>query len=64
MTIIKRLLLLVVVLTLVLMGILFLGSVPKNENISWGVAFSTKYAEDLGFEWEDVYRSLIEDFLE
>ena len=46
---------------LVLGGYFFVGSAEPAEKITWGVNFSQKQAESLGFNWKEIYSALLED---
>lgn len=34
----------------------------KTEDITWGVTFSNQYAQELGFDWKNLYIRMLEDF--
>ncbi|MDD2731895.1 MAG: cellulase family glycosylhydrolase [Candidatus Pacebacteria bacterium] len=57
----KITLLLVFVLLIAFFGYFFTGKSEPAENISWGINFSQDHSEKLGFSWQDVYFSLIDD---
>lgn len=46
---------------LLLSAFLFMGGFEPNPDISWGVSFSPVYAEDLGLDWKEAYRSMLSD---
>ncbi len=58
---IKKILVAAVLLFLVVLAVLFAGEAPKSEDISYGVTFSRKYAQDLGLDWQETYLSLLDD---
>lgn len=39
----------------------FVGSAPKQENITWGVDFSQMQAQSLGLDWKETYSAIIND---
>ncbi len=51
----------VVILGLSVFSYYFVGSVPVQEDIIWGVDFSQMQAESLGLNWEEVYWDIIND---
>jgi hypothetical protein len=46
---------------LVFIAYFFVGGVKQEKEIKWGVNFSQKYAKKLGFDWKEVYSSLLDD---
>jgi len=46
---------------LVFFAYLFLGKAPEAEEITWGVNFSQKHAQDLGLDWKEIYLALLDD---
>lgn len=38
-----------------------IGKAPQEEDISWGVTFSQKYARDLGLDWREAYLAMFDD---
>src|SRR4030042_1996942 len=40
---------------------LFLGKVPQQEKIDWGVNFSQKHAADIGLGWKETYLAILDD---
>ena len=55
---------LLVVLAILIIGpiILFVIWRPKTQNnINYGVTFSSKYAEQLGMDWKEVYLAILDD---
>ncbi len=60
-SILKKIALALLILLILVIAFLSLGRAPQAEEISWGVTFSQKYAEDLGFDWREVYLALIDD---
>lgn len=57
----KRILLGFLIFLLIAIGYFFIGSPPQAKEISWGVNFSQKHAENLGLNWQETYSALIED---
>lgn len=53
--------LLPLVLVLAILSYFFLGASQPAKNISWGLNFSQKYAQDLGLDWKEVYTSYLDD---
>jgi hypothetical protein len=49
------------VLVLIFFCWLFIGRAPIADDISWGVAFSQKYSEELGLDWKENYLALLDD---
>jgi hypothetical protein len=39
----------------------FVGGVKQVKEVKWGMNFSQKYAEKLGFDWQEVYSALLDD---
>jgi hypothetical protein len=44
----------------VVFGFFFVGFSPEKE-VSWGVNFSQKHAQDLGLDWKETYTALLQD---
>lgn len=42
-------------------GYFSIGSAPEAKEITWGVNFSQKYAQDLGLDWKETYLALLDD---
>ncbi len=40
---------------------LFIGTPPQAKEISWGVNFSQKHAQNLGLNWKETYSALLDD---
>ena len=40
---------------------LFIGKTEPAEEITWGVNFSQKQAQNLGLDWKETYSALIND---
>jgi len=40
---------------------LFIGTPPQAKEISWGVNFSQKHAQNLGLDWKETYSALLDD---
>ncbi|MBU1110904.1 hypothetical protein KKB83_04790, partial [Patescibacteria group bacterium] len=52
----------VVFIIVLALGIFFfVGQTPPAENIIWGINFSQKHATNFGFDWKEVFLSLIDD---
>ena len=48
-------------LILILILYFFIGTPSPAEEITWGVDFSQKHAENLGLDWKETYSSLLDD---
>jgi hypothetical protein len=59
--ILKKILLVFLVFFLLSVLFFFVGSVPRAEEIVWGVNFSQKHARDLGLDWKEAYLALIDN---
>ncbi len=57
----RKILLILLALFVLIFALLFIGRPAETENISWGITFSSKYAEDLGLDWKETYLAIIED---
>ena len=57
----KKMILILLVFLLIICGYFFIGSVSEAENISWGINFSQKHAENLGLDWKETYSALLND---
>ncbi|KKR77253.1 MAG: hypothetical protein UU22_C0048G0002 [Parcubacteria group bacterium GW2011_GWA2_40_8] len=58
----------IIIILVVLGGIFFLsasyfliGTPPQAKEIRWGVNFSQKHAKDLGLDWRETYKALLDD---
>ena len=53
----------IILVVLLLSGsvFLFVGSVPQDQEISWGVNFSKKHTVNLGLDWQATYLALLDD---
>ncbi len=58
---IKKIIISFVVLLVVVIFFLFVGEAPQQNEISWGVTFSKKYAKDLGLDWKETYLAILDD---
>jgi len=45
----------------IFVGYLCIGTPPRAEEITWGVNFSQKHAENLGIDWKENYLALLDD---
>ena len=59
--ILKYILLGIFVFLLLFAGYLFIGTPPVAKEITWGVNFSQKHAENLGLDWQETYLALLGD---
>ncbi len=57
----KKILLIFSILIVGSFVFLLVGRAPQSEDIRWGVTFSSKYAQDLGLDWQETYSALIDD---
>jgi len=57
----KMILLVLLSLFLIIISYFFIGSPKQTENITWGVNFSQKHAENLGLNWKEVYSAILDD---
>jgi len=48
-------------LLLIFIAYLFIGTPPRAEEITWGVNFSQKHAENLRLDWQETYSALLDD---
>lgn len=46
---------------LVFLSYFFIGAPPKAKEITWGVNFSQKHAQNLGLDWQETYLALLDD---
>lgn len=55
----------VIISVLILAGFLifFVGTPSPAKDISWGVSFSQRHAQNLNLDWKKVYLSLLDDLL-
>lgn len=51
----------VLIAFLILIAYFFIGTPPKAEQITFGVNFSQKHAQDLGLDWRENYLALLDD---
>jgi hypothetical protein len=47
--------------SLIFAGYLFIGRPPQAKEITWGVNFSQKHAQNLGLNWQETYLALLND---
>ncbi len=63
--VLKRVLLLILIifiaLSLIFVSYLFIGKVDPVKEITWGVNFSQKHAQNLGLNWQRTYLALLDD---
>lgn len=59
--ILKYFLLGLLALVLLFSGYLFIGAPPQAEEITWGVNFSQKHAQNLELDWKETYLALLDD---
>ncbi|UZE93473.1 MAG: hypothetical protein ACKKMV_00475 [Candidatus Nealsonbacteria bacterium] len=50
-----------IVFLIIIIGYFFIGTAPKAKNITFGVNFSQKHAQDLGLEWKENYLALLDN---
>ncbi|MFH1509741.1 MAG: beta-galactosidase [Candidatus Nealsonbacteria bacterium] len=58
---IKLMFLIILIILLIIIGYFFVGSAPERKDITWGVNFSQKHAQNLGLDWKETYLALIDD---
>lgn len=60
-----KILIVSVVIIIVILAVIFVyyfvGTAPKQKNITWGVDFSQMQAESLKLNWKEVYSAIIND---
>ncbi len=59
--IIKKILLVLLILIIFIAGYLFVGKAPQVKEISWGVTFSQKHAQNFGLNWKEAYLAILDD---
>jgi len=59
--ILKHFLIVLIFLFSVAIGYFFIGFSKPADQISWGVNFSQKHAENLGLDWKETYLALFDD---
>jgi hypothetical protein len=59
--IIKIFLLVILIAFLAAFCYFFVSKVKSAKEIKWGMNFSQKYAQELGFDWKEVYSALLDD---
>ena len=59
--IIKMILLVFIIFLFIFGCYLFIGKTEPSEEITWGVNFSQKQAQNLGLDWKETYLVLLED---
>jgi len=59
--ILKKLFLVILFLFLIFANCLFIGETKPAKEISWGVNFSQKHAQNLGLDWKETYLALLDD---
>jgi len=59
--ILKKIIFGILVIFLLFAGYLFIGTPPQAKEISWGVNFSQKHAQNLGLDWKETYSALLDD---
>lgn len=57
----KTILFILLFFILIIMGYFFIGSTRQAKEITWGVNFSQKHAQNLGLDWKEVYSALLDD---
>lgn len=58
---IKKTLLTIIILIFLFACYLFIGKTEPAEEITWGVNFSQKQAQNLRLDWQEVYLALLDD---
>lgn len=51
----------ILIIFLIFVGYFFIGSAPQAKEITFGVNFSQKHAQDLGLDWRENYLALLDD---
>ena len=59
--ILKKIIFGILVIFLLFAGYLFIGKPPQAKEITWGVNFSQKHAQNLGLDWKETYSALLDD---
>ena len=59
--ILKKIIFGILVIFLLFAGYLFIGKPPQAKEITWGVNFSQKHAQNLGLNWKETYSALLDD---
>ena len=59
--ILKIIALISIILVVLVLGYFYIGNPQQAEKIAWGVNFSQKHAKDLGLDWKEMYKALLED---
>jgi len=57
----KKILFGILIFLIISVSYFFIGKPPPVKEISWGVSFSQKHAENLGLNWRETYSSLLDD---
>ena len=57
----KIFLLIILFLLLIFFLYFFVGKAPRVKEISWGVTFSQKHAQNFGLNWKEVYLAILDD---
>ncbi len=59
--VLKMILVIFLFLLLIFIVYFFIGFPKKTKNITWGVNFSQKHAQNLGLDWRKTYSALLDD---
>jgi hypothetical protein len=57
----KMILTILLIVFLITFFYFFIGTPPESQEITFGVNFSQKHAQDLGLEWKENYLALLDD---
>ncbi len=57
----KMILIILLFFLLIFVLYFFIGFPKETKNITWGVNFSQKHAQDLGLDWRETYLALLDD---
>lgn len=58
---VKGFILVIIALFLGIVAFFNIGETPRAEEITWGVTFSQKYAQDLGLDWREAYLAMLDE---
>lgn len=51
----------ILIFIIALISYFFIGNPPESKKIVWGVNFSQKHSKDLGLDWKENYKGLLND---
>lgn len=59
--VIKYILFFIFIIVILVFTYFFIGKSSPSKDVKWGIAFSSKHAEQLGLDWKEVYSAALED---